>query len=135
MNNSRAMLLRAGGWAALAQGGLAVANPVVVLWMLPARGFRSAQDLADPAKVLALAAPLTALEFFKIASAVAILVIVAALFGRLRSMRSIKLATAAGVVGSALLFAGGAEEGAPAGAARVERLLRRDRHVDLQAIG
>ena len=108
----RSVILRRStvGLAALAQAGISMANLVVAVGVLPAMGFRDTQDFADPAKVQHLAGPLMTLEMLKIASALALIVTIVGVSCRLRSTHPALelMVVATGVVGTLMLFSGGA---------------------------
>ncbi len=109
MNNSQ----KAAGIGALLQGSFFVIVLALIFAVLPSFGFQGPNDFADPAKVLPFVAsqPLVAFVLFPgdILFAVFLILTVMGLHERLQthSPALVRLATAAGLIATALILAGG----------------------------
>ena len=93
--------------AALAHAALALVTLLMAVVVLPAAGLRNPADLADPARVRALAGPLLVIEALKVLSAAAGAALVLGVYQGSRG-RATRVAAAAGWASAALLaLAGG----------------------------
>lgn len=100
---------KVGGYAALAQTFISILNLIFGVVVLPMMGFRGMDDLADPARALALKTPLLVLEVLKLTAAIALIFLILSVGRRLRNVAPtiILVATAAGLIGAGFLALAG----------------------------